>query len=162
MPEIEDIQGIQMCYWPSLFSQDGWILASSFFLCFYQPRQNGGPKKRQKKNKANVQPSWPNKQVNKEFIIWPRYYTNWKNSTFVVTKQAITSGQDHKARMHLAFSGSLSQHRIRFIFPACWASHKMTFYFPLLWHQQNFKIRLPICTKFHWTNDCNWPAKQVF
>ena len=39
---------IHMGYWPSLFGQDGWILAK-FFFCV------------QKKNKANIQPSWPNR-----------------------------------------------------------------------------------------------------
>lgn len=37
-------------YWPSLFSQDGSILATFFFACSYSHR---------KKNLANIQSSWP-------------------------------------------------------------------------------------------------------
>ena len=38
-------------YWPSLFGQDGWILAS-FFFCEFAINT-------QKRNLANIQPSWP-------------------------------------------------------------------------------------------------------
>ena len=34
---------IRMGYWPSLFGQDGWILAKFFFLRVYGPRRSRGP-----------------------------------------------------------------------------------------------------------------------
>ena len=45
-----------------LFGQDGWILASFFFgsLCTSTSSRSINT---QKKNKANIQPSWPNKHV---------------------------------------------------------------------------------------------------
>ena len=49
-----------MGYWPSLFGQDGWILAKFFFGVFMD-RDEVEVHKLAKKNEANIQPSWPNK-----------------------------------------------------------------------------------------------------
>ena len=50
---------------------------------------------------------------NKEFIIWPQYYT----------KEFRFCGNKVGKIAHLARSGSQTEHRIRFILPARGASH---------------------------------------
>ena len=52
---------ISMGYWPTLFGQDGWILAKFFFFCMFMDRDEVEVYKLAKKNEANIQPSWPNK-----------------------------------------------------------------------------------------------------
>ena len=49
---------IYMGYWPSLFGQDGWILAS-FFFCEFMDLDYVSVHKHEKKNLANIQPSSP-------------------------------------------------------------------------------------------------------
>ena len=43
-----------MGYWPSLFGQDGWMLAK-FFFCVFMDCES------QTKSRSNIQSSWPNK-----------------------------------------------------------------------------------------------------
>ena len=49
-----------MLYWPSLFGQDGWILASFFFASLRNSTASRSINM-QEKNFVNIQPSWPNK-----------------------------------------------------------------------------------------------------
>ena len=51
-----------MGYWPSLLSQDDWILAKFFFVCVFMDGDKVDVHTLQKKkNKANIQPSWSSK-----------------------------------------------------------------------------------------------------
>ena len=64
---------IYLAYWSSSFGQDvwvidqakgqhGWILAKFFFFCVFMDRDEVEVHKlAEKKNEANIQPSWPNK-----------------------------------------------------------------------------------------------------
>ena len=53
----EHMRSRYMGYRPSLFSQDGWILAS-FFFCVFKNRDGvNWSHKHAKKNEANIQPS---------------------------------------------------------------------------------------------------------
>ena len=47
-----------LSYWPCLFDQDGWILAAFFFVLLLTWTSSPSIKM-QKKNLANIQPSWP-------------------------------------------------------------------------------------------------------
>ena len=51
---------INLLYWPSLFGQDGWILASFFFASLWISTSSRSINTQQK-NLANIQPFWPNK-----------------------------------------------------------------------------------------------------
>ena len=48
-------------YWPHLFGQDCWILASFSFFCDFKDLDSVSVHKHAKKNQANIQASWQNK-----------------------------------------------------------------------------------------------------
>ena len=89
-------------YWPS-----------SFFACLWTSTSSRSINS-QKKNEANIQPSWLNK-LGQERIYYMAFRAFYLRDT---------AGSPERARwLHLARSGSQSQCAIWFILPACGASH---------------------------------------
>ena len=100
---------ISMGYWPSLFGQDGWILAKFFFLRVYGPRRSRAPWTRKKRTRPISSHLDRTNLVNKGFIIW------------LLVKFCLrdTAGSSEWARwLHLSRAGSQSQRAIWFILPA--------------------------------------------
>ena len=86
------------CYWPRVKSK--WLLMSQvlFFCVFVSVTKNA------KKNKANIQPSWPNKPGQS------RFYCMAKERTF--TCGTNTGNPERAWWVHLTLSGSQSECRI--------------------------------------------------
>ena len=116
MKAILRIHGRNICmgYWPSLFGQDGWILAK-FFVCVFMDRDEVEAHKLAKKRTRPISSHLDRTNlVNKGFIIW----------LFVKFCLRDPAGSPERARwLHLARSGSQSQREIWFILPAREASH---------------------------------------
>ena len=76
------------------WGQDGWILAKFFFFLFMDRNEVEVHKLEKKKNKANIQQSWPKCLLNKgqDSSILPAQVANhnaWFGSSFPLTKLAI-------------------------------------------------------------------------
>ena len=107
-------------YWPS-----------SFFVCLWTKTKSRSINS-QKKNEANIQPSWPNKLCQ-----WRIYYMAF--GEFFLQD---TAGSPEWARwLHLARSGSQSQLAIWFILPAHGASHIIKHHLAHLCSQSQHKVQ---------------------
>ena len=111
---LSTINHINMGYWPSLFSQGGWILAKLVFFMFMDQDEVKVHKLAKKPTRPISSHLDRTNLVNKGFIIW------------LLVKFCLrdTAGSPGRARwLHLARSGSQSQRAIWFILPARGASH---------------------------------------
>ena len=75
-------------YWPSLFGQDDWILASFFFCEFMDLDFVSVHKHAKKKNLANIQPSWPHTCMVNNPYISPHMHNKvlWKSINVLIAK----------------------------------------------------------------------------